>query len=142
MEWIIDDWLSGKVELVTSALTIAEVLWVRCEPDQVRNLISRDEEDRIRALFDQDDAVRFMLVEVSRTTARRARDLVWDYGIKPKDAIHVAAALEAHCPVMHTNDAGLWNKHVGGTPALVIPAPSWIYEPKMPLGAEDGPPPN
>lgn len=136
MSWIIEDWRAGKVEIVTSALTIAEVLWVKCAAEErARSLIDRPQDEAVVALFDPPEGVRFILVELSRVTARRARQLVWEQGIRPKDAIHVASALEAHCPVMHTNDTALLKRstQVGGQPVLRIEAPQWVHEPRFPL---------
>jgi hypothetical protein len=39
--------------------------------------------------------------------AELARDLVWEKGIKPKDAIHVAAALVVEAPILETFDGPL-----------------------------------
>jgi hypothetical protein len=32
---------------------------------------------------------------VDRTISERAQDVLWDHGVRPKDAIHVATALSA-----------------------------------------------
>jgi len=101
-------------------LTIAEVYFVRID-----GRVDRSRDADIDRLFDPP----LIVVELSRLTARVARDLARD-GISPRDAIQVASALEAHCPVMHTNDEGLWEKSgkVGGDPTLMIGAPSWTRQ--------------
>jgi predicted nucleic acid-binding protein len=128
MELIMEDWGKGLVTIVTSALTIAEVLYVRCS-DQPRRA-DRSREKDIEALFNPPTGPRLLLVELSRLTALKARDLVWNTGIYPKDAIHIASALEAHCEVMHTTDGPLRSKSglVGGSPALRIEEPSWTRQ--------------
>lgn len=124
MELVIDDWKAGAVTLVTSALTIAEVYFVR-----VNGRVDRERDADIEALFNPPLGVSLVVVELNRLTARRARDLARE-GISPRDAIHVASALEGGCPLMHTNDDGLWLKSekVGGDPLLRIEAPSWTRQ--------------
>jgi predicted nucleic acid-binding protein len=76
---------AGTVTLVTSALTIAEVLWLKghkkVPPAQAR---------KIEAFFRH----RWIVVrELDRFVAEDARELVWTKNVKPKDAIHLATAL-------------------------------------------------
>jgi hypothetical protein len=47
---------------------------------------------------------------VTREVAEASRDLVWDFGIKPKDALHVASAIAANVGVFETFDAPLIRK--------------------------------
>lgn len=58
------------------------------------------------------------VVNVTRKIAERAQELVWDHGIRPKDAIHVATAEFYEVPVVETFDADLIAKsgHVGVPP--------------------------
>lgn len=51
--------------------------------------------------------------DVDRTLAERARDVVWNYGVKPKDAIHVATALDAQVDQLDTFDEGLLKEVAG-----------------------------
>ncbi|MGD0020095.1 MAG: type II toxin-antitoxin system VapC family toxin [Candidatus Limnocylindrales bacterium] len=127
MQMVIDDWQKGLVTLATSALTLAEVYFVRSgTPKRVDR--SRDKD--IDALFDPPPGHRLLIVELSRLTALRARDLARNASVSGPDAIHIASALEAHCQTMHTNDAALWTKSgtVGGTPTLRIEAPTWTKQ--------------
>ena len=39
--------------------------------------------------------------------AQRWSEVVWDNSIKPKDAVHVATALNTKCTVLETFDKGL-----------------------------------
>jgi len=111
--------------LVTSALTLAEVLYLRGRPP-----ISKARKEIVVDFFKNDYiAVR----NVTRHVAELARELVWDQGIKPKDAVHVATALEARLPLMNTFDRTLLKKSpIAGSPQLVIAQPS-VREPKLPL---------
>jgi predicted nucleic acid-binding protein len=107
----------GLFQIVTSALTIAEVLWLRNQPRP-----SPAAEKLIRSFFESPNV---LLVDVTRVVAEAARDLVWQ-GLRPKDAIHVASALDARCDVLYTRDGPMCgrNGQVGGSPALRIESPS------------------
>lgn len=121
MEMVIEDWRAGLVTMVTSALTIAEVFFVR-----VNGRVIRERDADIEALLNPPAGARLIVVEMNRVTAYRARDLARK-AISPPDAIHVASALEGRCPRMHTNEHALWDKseEVGGNPVLIIEPPRW-----------------
>ena len=85
----LDAAVRGEFLIVTSALTIAEVLWMRNGPR-----LSEDKADTLNRFFRR-SCIR--VVNVGRDTAQRAQRLVWDQSIRPKDSIHVAAALV--CPL-------------------------------------------
>lgn len=116
---------SGNLVIVTSTLTIAEVLNIKgCQE------IPAENRAKVEQLFNQD----FIEVRaVTRKTALLARDIVWTerrkgkdiVKVKPKDAIHVATAIEAEMMQMHTFDDGLIGLSglVGGTPNLQISKP-------------------
>lgn len=130
MQLVIDDWEKGLVTMITSAVALAEVLFVRM-PSTGRVDRARDKD--IDALFDPPPGRRLIIVETSRLTAYKARDLARNFSIGARDAIHVASAIESHCPVMHTSDSKLWPRSgtVGGSPVLRIEAPSWTHEVTM-----------
>lgn len=106
----------GEVLLVTSTLTLAEVLWMRGQPR-----ISKDRAELVQRFFRRSY---IRLRNVTRKTAESAQLLVWDHGIKPKDAVHVATAIEACVSVLETFDANLVKKTGKvGDPALTIRTP-------------------
>lgn len=114
---VVEEAENGEVLIVTSALTIAEVLYRR-----QKGQIPADKRQKVVAFFRNEYiAVR----NVTRSIAEYARDLVWDHGIDPKDAIHVATALDGKVPVLQTFDGELIN-HTGriGNPALIIQRPT------------------
>lgn len=127
------DWEAGKVTLVTSTLTLAEVLYVPGLQPALRLNESRRDEliDLFRPTGDRD----LTLVEVTRPIAEAARDLCWSRGIRPKDAVHVASALAASCGVLHTHDEVLQRKsrQVCGDPILEITQPAWSWQADMEL---------
>ena len=78
----------GDLVIVTSTISLAEVLYLA----KKERPISKATRDKIQSFF-QNDYI--LLLEVDRRTAERAQEVVWDYEVKPKDAIHVATALIA-----------------------------------------------
>src|SRR5262245_11522475 len=69
---------ADEVCIFTSALTIAECLWLRGNPK-----IPKNRADIVRRFFRRS----FIRVRnVTRKTSELAQDLVWDSGIHPKDA--------------------------------------------------------
>jgi predicted nucleic acid-binding protein len=128
-EAVLEDAENGKILIVTCALTLAEVLALRGSP---RILPTKKMKNRVIAFFKQD----YISVQnVTRHVAEMSRDLVWDNGIKPKDAVHVASALMAETPIFETYDKSLIRKSgkIMGAP-LIIRAPLIPESPKLPLG--------
>lgn len=107
---------AGEVLIVTSSLTMAEVLWLRNAPR-----IPEDKAEVLRKFFRRSY---IRVKNVTRATSERAQDVVWHHSIRPKDAIHVATALEHAVPVLETFDEDLL-KRTGsvGSPALIIRRP-------------------
>lgn len=106
----------GEVVIITSTLTVAEVLWLRDGPK-----LSQDKADIIRKFFRRSY---IRLRNVTRVTSESAQDLVWDSNVKPKDAIHLATAIEAKADAVETFDDGLLKKsRKMGDPPLEIRQP-------------------
>lgn len=93
---------NGHVLIVTSALTLAEVLFIKNGPKL---------DPSKRAIVEQFFKAEYISVRnVTRMVGELARDLFWDYGLKPKDATHVATAVLYKVPLMNTFDDGLLGK--------------------------------
>lgn len=107
----------GQVGIVTSSLALAECLWLRGQTVP----IPKDRADVIRKFFRRS----FIRVRnVTRKTSELAQDVVWDYGVRPKDAIHVATALECHLSVIETFDEPFIGKSGQiGSPGIKIRKP-------------------
>ena len=108
---------NGDVEIITSALTIAEVLNLRG-----RQPIQADKRKQVTDFFKRSYIIP---VSITRRVAEESRDLVWDHGIEPKDALHVATALSAKVDVFNTFDQPLIGKSLKiGNPKLRIEIPT------------------
>ena len=92
LEAIIERAEDEKLVIVTSALTLAEVLKFKGSDGVLHNPISPEEELHLEDCFSPDNGVQ--IVNLDRVVASNARRVVWDRGIDPKDAIHVATAMQ------------------------------------------------
>lgn len=106
----------GDVLIVTSALTLAEVLWMKNAPR-----LPEEKAQLVRKFFRRS----FIRVyNVTRKISESAQELVWSNGIRPKDAIHVATALHLGADALETFDVDLIAKSgTVGTPLLLIREP-------------------
>jgi predicted nucleic acid-binding protein len=107
---------NGDAVIITSALAVTECLWLRGEKP-----IPKNKADILRRFFRRS----YIRVRgVTRAIAESAQELVWDHGIKPKDAVHVATAINAKVDALETFDEGLIGKSMkAGTPPLLIRKP-------------------
>ena len=115
----------GKVLIVTSALTLAEVLMLRGKQP-----IPSANRAKVEAFFRSD----FIVVRnITRRIAELGRSLVWDREIAPKDALHVATALDANLALFNTFDVKLIKKcrRLKGV-SLKVERPQ-VDEPTLPL---------
>ena len=75
----------GEIKIVTSALTLAEVLRLKR-----KDPIPPEDREKVRGFF-QNEYIE--LYDLDRTIAELAQEGVWSHEVKPKDAVHVATAL-------------------------------------------------
>lgn len=115
---VVQEAKSTKLRLVTSALTLTEVLWPKGKPLQ----IPAEQAQEVQDFFEHEWIA---VVVVDRLLAERARDLVWNHQVKYKDAIHVATALDADVEQFDTFDGDLIALSGKiGNPALIIGNPN------------------
>jgi predicted nucleic acid-binding protein len=90
---------NGRLVIVTSALTLAEVIHLKGSAK-----LPSEQRSKVDAFF---KAEYISVRNVTRATSELATELVWDNGIHPKDAIHVATAVLYKVPKLHTYDEKL-----------------------------------
>jgi predicted nucleic acid-binding protein len=116
---------AGKIQIVTSALTLTEVIKMKG-----KTRITKDQEETIKAFFENEYIV---VRDVDRFIAETARDLIWTHAaLSPKDAIHIATAVRLKLSVLDTFDGPLI-KLSGkiGTPKIIIGRPHLPYQADM-----------
>ena len=65
--------------------------------------------------------MRFRIID--RLIAKRSLALCWNAGLHPRDALHVAVALEEGCDVLETRDGKLLRNN--GLEGLTVREPFW-----------------
>jgi predicted nucleic acid-binding protein len=91
-----EDRTKGLVTIVTSALTIAEVIHAKSA-----GKVDPSKRHVVNNFFRQPNLVIELL---TRKIAELARDVVWDHSVKPKDACHIATAAFLKIATIHTFD--------------------------------------
>ena len=115
---------AGNTEVITSALTLAEVIKKKGEP-----VLPESDEHTIIRFFEQP----YLLVhDVTRVVAERARRLSRAYGLKPPDAVHLATALLANADFFETWNTNDFGHISSGELAITIREPQWVGTPRMP----------
>lgn len=122
---VLDECEAGRMIIVTSALTVAEVIAMRGKPRVPTTDLEKVEAFFKRSYID--------IHSVTRRTAEDARKLVWQGRVAPKDAVHMATALQLNLEELHTFDGGMIDESgMHGDPPLIIRRPS-IAQPKLKL---------
>ena len=85
-----------------------------------------EHQERIADLF-ENDYMRFRIID--RLIAKRSLDLCWNTGLHPRDALHLAVALEEGCDVLETRDGKLLRNN--GLEGLTIREPFWEVQIEM-----------
>jgi predicted nucleic acid-binding protein len=110
----------GRFRIITSSWTLAEVHKRKSGP-----VLDEKEGNKILDFFEREF---FDMVEVTRAIGEDAHRLARRYGLKPTDAVHLAAAVRAKSDVLLTFDPDLYNiKH----PNIRIEAPEIIGQPSL-----------
>ena len=113
---ILEEARKNSIELVISPMTMAETVRPRGEPAP----LPVEHQERIADLF-ENDYMRFRIID--RLIAKRSLALCWNAGLHPRDALHVAVALEEGCGVFETRDRKLLRQ--SGLEGLTIREPFW-----------------
>ena len=123
---IIQQAMDGEIEILTSVLTLVEVLF----PQENRAMpVPNEIRQRVRQLFDEPYVT---LVALDEARASEARDLRWTHPwLKTADAVHVSSAAYARVDEMQTYDGRGKSRGIlsldnsVGRPALKIVVPHW-----------------
>jgi hypothetical protein len=103
------------------------VLWKRGGPK-----LKKDKAQTLRRFFRRSG---IRVYNVTRAIAEQAQDVVWDFNVKPKDAVHVATALHLNVPIFETFDGDLIAKSgTIGTPGLISREPQPNKQGSLDLG--------
>ena len=102
---ILDRAKQGAIELIISPMTMAETV----RPKGSSAPISVEHQQTVLDFF-ENDFIRLRVID--RLISRRSLDLCWNLGLHPRDALHVATALEERCHVFETMDSKIM-KHSG-----------------------------
>lgn len=99
MQQIFEDVNTGRIESITSVITLAETL---TKPLQTGDKVV---EQAYRTLLHQTQHI--ALIPITSSIAERTADLRARYSLKTPDALHLAAALDYGCDAFLTNDLRL-----------------------------------
>ncbi len=111
----------GRIKLITSTLTLAEVLFLRRGPK-----IPPEDAEKIKAFFEH----RYIAAaSLDRSTAEKAQEIFWNYDIKPNDAVHAATAVRLGIQIFDTFDPDFDKLHGNiGNPPLIVGKPNHPYQ--------------
>ena len=89
-----------ETEICVSPIVQVEVI----RPKGTSLPLANEQRDKVRAFF-ENDYVRWRIID--RKIANDAQLLCWDYSLHPRDAIHLAVALDLECDLLETSDSDL-----------------------------------
>jgi predicted nucleic acid-binding protein len=115
----------GEMKIIISTLVIAEVLNLEKGKPQ----IPKERREAARKIFSPEY---IEPIGLNRRIAEYAQDIVWDYDIAPKDAVHIATAICRNAKIFYTYDKKLINKKIVKTALGHIE----ISEPQPPAQSE------
>jgi len=115
---------AGNVHIVTSSLTLVEVIKLRGSKSLPETF-----EPTIRDFFKHEWIV---VRQLDRFTAEDARQLVWKHGFDPKDSVHVATAIRGGVMRLDTFDDELIARS-GAVGDLIIGRPDMVEQLELDL---------
>ena len=117
-----EDGRQGKIEIATSAFTLAEVIKDKGQP-----ILPEAQEEMIAAYFEHEYII---IQNVDRLVAEDARRLARLHNLRPPDAVHLASAVRVKADVFQS-----WNGHFLKItdPPIPIEEPPWEGQPELPM---------
>ena len=124
-ENILNEAKEAKTLIYVSPLVQTEVIRPRGSPKPIPVEIKT----QVQAFF-ENDYIKWRIID--RDIANSAQNLCWDYNLHPRDALHLAAALDLQCDLLETYDPDLL-KLDGQVPdsSLGIQKPNWRGQAKL-----------
>ena len=117
----------GRYRVVTSALTLAEARRGENEPP-----LPGDEHATLRNYLRHEYII---VVPVDRVIGELAADYGEKYGLKPRDAIHLATAVQARVSMLLAWDNDFHKLKAQITAPIVIQKPEWDEQTQLALDA-------
>lgn len=125
IEPLINEAESGNLQILLSTFSLMEVY----KDLDGENAMSKDDDELIVSFFENPF---FIFKDLTYPIALSARQISREFGVKPKDAVHVATALYYKIPIFFSYDERLLNKTGKiGNPALEIVKPFWKGQPEL-----------
>lgn len=90
----------GITEICVSPLVQVEVVRPRGSPSPLPAAMR----EKVRSFF-ENTYIKWRMID--RKIANDAQKLCWDHAVHPRDAIHLATAIEQKCDFLETSDRGL-----------------------------------
>jgi predicted nucleic acid-binding protein len=138
LEYITDEAAAGRVRIITSTVTIAEVCFLRARHETSADGEREQDAELIARFFDNPYIYAW---QVTRAIAEEAARISRAFEVKPLDAIHLATAIATNTPVVHTYDSRKMlalNGKVGSPPLTIVTPDSVQRQPKLFDGNEGG----
>lgn len=115
---VIEDAQARKLKIVTSSLTLIEVIKIKGKP------IPPKEQEEVMMKFFRMNSDWIIFIDVERKTVEIGRSLVRDFGLKAYDAVHTATAIRAKVNFIDTFDPDLLKlSNKIGDPAIIVQHP-------------------
>lgn len=99
-EHILEEAKRGRTELCVSAQVQIEVVRPKGSPTPLPMALR----EKVRSFFES-DYIKWRMID--HKIADDAQRLCWEHPIHPRDAIHLAAAIDLNCDFLETSDGGL-----------------------------------
>ena len=124
-ERILEQARQSETDIYVSPVVQVEVVRPRRSP----STIPREMRTRVQEFF-ENDYIKWRMID--RNIANESQRLCWDYNLHPRDAIHLAVALDVRCNLLETFDADLlkWEARIPPG-SLSIQRPRWTGQPPL-----------
>ena len=101
-ERILEEASRSRTEVCVSPLVQVEVVRPKGSPRPLAEKLR----DKVRTFF-ENDYIKWRMID--RKISNDAQRLCWEHSIHPRDAIHLAVAIDLKCDLLETADGNLLN---------------------------------